>query len=60
MEKVDLLIGYLAEPLPAGFGFSDTAFWVFILMASQRLKSDRFIAGDWNTETYSEVGMQWV
>jgi hypothetical protein len=60
IEKVDLLIGCLAEPLPAGFGFSDTAFRVFILMASQWLKSDRFIAGDWNTETYSEAGMQWV
>jgi hypothetical protein len=60
IEKVDLLIGCLAEPLPTGFGFSDTAFRVFILMASRRLKSDRFIAGDWNTETYSEVGMQWV
>jgi hypothetical protein len=51
IEKVDLLIGCLAEPLPAGFGFSDTACRVFILMASRRLKSDRFIAGDWNTET---------
>jgi hypothetical protein len=60
IEKVDLLVGCLAEPLPTGFGFSDTAFRVFILMASRRLKSDRFIAGDWNTETYSEVGMQWV
>jgi hypothetical protein len=60
LEKVDLLIGCLCEPLPKGFGFSDTAFRVFILMASRRLKSDRFIAGDWNTETYSKVGMQWV
>jgi hypothetical protein len=60
IEKVDLLIGCLSEPLPAGFGFSDTAFRVFILMASRRLKSDRFIAGDWNTETYSGVGMKWV
>ncbi|CAN9473005.1 unnamed protein product [Alternaria alternata] len=60
IEKVDLLVGCLAEPLPAGFGFSDTAFRVFILMASRRLKSDRFIAGDWNEKTYSKVGMQWV
>jgi hypothetical protein len=60
VEKVDLLIGCLAEPLPKGFGFSDTAFRVFILMASRRLKSDRFIAGDWNEETYSKVGMKWV
>jgi len=60
IEAVDLLVGCLCEPLPKGFGFSDTAFRVFILMASRRLKSDRFIAGDWNTETYSEVGMKWV
>jgi hypothetical protein len=60
VETIDLLIGCLAEPLPEGFGFSDTAFRVFILMASRRLKSDRFIAGDWNTDTYSEVGMKWV
>jgi hypothetical protein len=60
IEKIDLLIGCLAEPLPEGFGFSDTAFRVFILMASRRLKSDRFIAGDWNEETYSKVGMEWV
>ncbi|KAF2832611.1 heme peroxidase [Ophiobolus disseminans] len=60
IEKVDLVIGCLCEPLPKGFGFSDTAFRVFILMASRRLKSDRFIAGDWNVETYSEVGMRWV
>ncbi|KAF1939471.1 heme peroxidase [Clathrospora elynae] len=60
VDKVDLLIGCMCEPLPKGFGFSDTAFRVFILMASRRLKSDRFIAGDWNAETYSEVGMKWV
>lgn len=60
LEAVDLLVGCMCEPLPKGFGFSDTAFRVFILMASRRLKSDRFIAGDWNVETYSEVGMRWV
>ena len=35
--------GLYAEPLPKGFGFSDTAFRVFILMASRRIKSDRFL-----------------
>ena len=30
--------GLLAEPLPPGFGFSDTAFRIFILMASRRLR----------------------
>lgn len=37
VEKVDLLVGSHCEPLPKGFGFSDTAFRVFILMASRRL-----------------------
>ncbi|OAG11697.1 heme peroxidase [Paraphaeosphaeria sporulosa] len=60
VNKVDLLVGCLCEPLPKGFGFSDTAFRVFILMASRRLKSDRFIATDWNEDTYSKAGMHWV
>jgi hypothetical protein len=54
IELVDVLIGTHSEPLPKGFGFSDTAFRIFILMASRRLKSDRFIAGQWNTDTYTK------
>ena len=36
------MIGMYAERKPKGFGFSDTAFRIFILMASRRLESDRF------------------
>jgi hypothetical protein len=50
----------LAEDLPDGFGFSDTAFRVFILMASRRLKSDRFFTTDWRPETYTQVGIDWI
>jgi hypothetical protein len=57
---VDTLIGSHSEPVPEGFGFSDTAFRIFILMASRRLKSDRFIAGQWNAETYTKEGLDWV
>ncbi|EPS41162.1 hypothetical protein H072_4942 [Dactylellina haptotyla CBS 200.50] len=60
IELVDLLVGSHSEPLPKGFGFSETAFRVFILMASRRLKSDRFIAGQWNEETYTKEGLHWV
>ncbi|KAL8947242.1 MAG: hypothetical protein Q9222_006456 [Ikaeria aurantiellina] len=60
IELVDALVGSHSEPLPKGFGFSDTAFRIFILMASRRLKSDRFIAGQWNKETYTEEGLDWV
>lgn len=35
IEKVDLMVGLYAEKLPTGFAFSDTAFRIFILMASQ-------------------------
>ena len=41
VERVDVMIGMYAEPKPKGFGFSDTAFRVFILMASRRIESDR-------------------
>jgi hypothetical protein len=60
LEKVDLLVGLMAEPLPEGFGFSDTAFRVFILMASRRLKSDRFLSKDYRPEVYTKQGIDWV
>ncbi|GKT46812.1 alpha-dioxygenase 1 [Colletotrichum spaethianum] len=61
LEKVDLLVGTLSEPLPEGFGFSDTAFRVFILMATRRIQSDRFLAGDgWCPEIYTREGINWV
>jgi len=60
VERVDLMVGLYAEPLPKGFGFSDTAFRVFILMASRRLKSDRFFTSDYNAETYTQAGLDWI
>ena len=60
VENVDLMVGLYAEPLPKGFGFSDTAFRVFILMASRRLKSDRFFTRDYNAETYTQTGLDWI
>jgi hypothetical protein len=60
VERVDHMIGMYAEPKPAGFGFSDTAFRVFILMASRRLKSDRFFTRDYRPEVYTEAGIDWV
>jgi hypothetical protein len=60
LEKVDLMTGLYAEPLPAGFGFSETAFRVFILMASRRLKSDRFFTDDYRVEVYTEFGLNYL
>lgn len=60
IDRVDTVVGMFAEDLPEGFGFSDTAFRVFILMASRRLKSDRFFTTDWTPEIYTQVGMDWI
>ncbi|MFT6328865.1 MAG: hypothetical protein ACJAYN_000792 [Bermanella sp.] len=60
VDRVDLMIGMYAEDLPAGFGFSDTAFRIFILMASRRLKSDRFFTTDFTEEVYTKTGMRWI
>jgi hypothetical protein len=60
LEKVDLMTGLFAEPLPPGFGFSETAFRVFVLMASRRLKSDRFFTDAWRPEIYTEFGLDYV
>jgi hypothetical protein len=60
IDKVDTQVGMLGEQLPPGFGFSDTAFRIFILMASRRLKSDRFFTNDYSPEIYTPEGIEWV
>src|SRR5262249_19712897 len=50
IDKVDLTIGMFAERPPDGFGFSDTAFRIFVLMASRRLNSDRFFTTDYTSD----------
>jgi len=60
INQIDLMVGLYAEDLPEGFGFSDTAFRVFILMASRRLKSDRFFTDDFRAEIYTQEGLDWI
>jgi hypothetical protein len=60
VDAVDVQVGMQAEQPPKGFGFSDTAFRIFILMASRRLKSDRFFTNDFRPEIYTQVGFDWV
>ena len=60
VERVDLMIGLYAESKPKGFGFSDTAFRVFILMASRRLESDRFLTDYFRPDVYTRAGFAWV
>ena len=60
VDQVDLMTGLYAEPVPKGFGFSDTAFRIFIVMASRRLKSDRFFTTDFTPKVYTQAGLDWI
>jgi hypothetical protein len=61
IEDVDLVVGFLAEPIrPHGFAISETQFVVFILNASRRLFSDRFLTSSFRPEVYTTFGLNWV
>lgn len=60
IDQVDLMVGLFAEKKPPGCGFSDTAFRIFILMASRRIECDRFFTTDYNEKVYTRLGLQWI
>jgi hypothetical protein len=60
IDSVDTIIGMFAEKRPQGFAFSETAFRIFIVMASRRLNSDRFLTKDFTPEVYTQAGMDWI
>src|SRR5262245_42192196 len=61
IEDVDAVVGWLAEfARPHGFAISETQFQVFILNASRRLFSDRFLTSSFRPEFYSHLGVKWV
>ena len=60
IDDLDLIPGVMAEDFPKGFAFSDTAFRIFILMASRRLNSDRFFTDSFTDEVYTPEGMNWI
>ncbi|KAH7528612.1 hypothetical protein FEM48_Zijuj05G0090400 [Ziziphus jujuba var. spinosa] len=60
VEKLDLLVGLHAEKKIKGFAISETAFLIFLLMASRRLEADRFFTTNFDSKTYTEKGLEWV
>ncbi len=61
VEDVDTVVGFLAEPRrPHGFAISETQFVVFILNASRRLFTDRFLTSSYRPEFYTTFGLDWV
>ncbi|KAI3520790.1 hypothetical protein L1887_10242 [Cichorium endivia] len=60
VEQLDLLVGMAAEKKIKGFAISETAFIIFVIMASRRLESDRFFTSDFNEDVYTKKGLEWV
>jgi hypothetical protein len=60
VDLLDLIVGLFAETPPPGFGFGDTAFRIFMLMASRRLKSDRFFTVEYTPTVYTRIGLDWI
>ncbi|GLJ28186.1 hypothetical protein SUGI_0553680 [Cryptomeria japonica] len=57
VENLDLLVGLMAEKKIKGYAISETAFNIFLLMASRRLEADRFFTSDFNEEVYTKEGL---
>nr|KAJ0220822.1 hypothetical protein LSAT_V11C200083450 [Lactuca sativa] len=60
VEQLDLLVGMAAEKKIKGFAISETAFIIFLIMASRRLEADRFFTSDFNEDVYTKKGFEWV
>lgn len=61
IDQVDLMVGTLAEgQRPSCYGFGETLFQVFTVMATRRLQGDRFYTELYNAGTYTNEGLLWV
>lgn len=61
VEMIDVLVGTLAEEVrPDSFGFGETLFQIFILMASRRLMADPFYTEYYNASHYTRSGLDWI
>ncbi|KAF2593902.1 hypothetical protein F2Q70_00044614 [Brassica cretica] len=60
IDKLDLNVGLHAEKKIKGFAISETAFFIFLLVASRRLEADRFFTTNFNEKTYTKEGLEWV
>lgn len=61
IERVDALVGFMAEGTrPTCYGFGETLFQVFTVMASRRLHADHFYTDRYNADTYTQAGLDWI
>lgn len=61
VEKLDLVVGCLAEQFrPKAFGFGETQFQIFLVMAARRLQADRFFTTDYTPAVYTQAGLDYI
>ncbi|XP_058776162.1 alpha-dioxygenase PIOX-like [Vicia villosa] len=60
VELLDTQVGLMAEKKIKGFAISETAFIIFLIMATRRIEGDRFFTSNYNEETYTKKGLEWV
>ncbi len=61
INRVDALVGTLAEGTrPSCYGFGETLFQVFTLMATRRLAADRFYTDDYRAGVYTAEGLAYI
>jgi hypothetical protein len=60
IEAVDLQVGMMAEPKRPGWVVSETAFYIFILMAPRRIQSDERLCNGLTPAKYTQTGYDWV
>ncbi|BBN06505.1 fatty acid alpha-dioxygenase [Marchantia polymorpha subsp. ruderalis] len=60
VEKCDVLVGLLAEKKIKGYAISETAFYIFLLMATRRLEATPLFTTNFNEATFTKEGLHWV
>lgn len=61
IEQVDFLVGCLVDKeRPQGFAFGIVPYYIFVVMASRRLLSDRFFQEGLTVENYTGIGIQYI
>ncbi|KAL3629247.1 hypothetical protein CASFOL_026469 [Castilleja foliolosa] len=60
VENLDVMVGLMAEKKINGFAISETAFVIFLLMATRRLEADKYFTSHFNEEAYTKKGLEWV
>ncbi|KAL3629248.1 hypothetical protein CASFOL_026470 [Castilleja foliolosa] len=60
VENLDIMVGLMAEKKINGFAISETAFVIFLLMATRRLEADKYFTSHFNEEAYTKKGLEWV